>query len=267
MKNYLKSIFGRNVGLTAEEELLSRGGFVAGGQGRPAFIYAGPDRVSMFDDFLGDVLADEWTASFSDTGQAAGITQLTNGVYRMTSSATSTQTPNGGAQNISGALNWKANQGGLRFGTRLKIATLAGNSVFAGFTDTGGAEFPAYDTGGGLISPADDFVGFICSGEGGTTQQNWRFVAGKAGTDQTATMLGTFTPVANTYDELEFEVAKDGSWAKAWINGKPAAALSANVITPTVALAPTVMRANTDGASNVVDTDYIGASANRDTGT
>lgn len=265
--NIFKSILGRRLGLTKYDELQAPGGFVAGGDGAPSlFAMPSPGNSVMFSDFMGDALPSEWKAGQADTGQTStGITPLTNGVYRMTSSATSTQTPAGGNQCLSADLNFKANQGRLRFATRLKIATLAGNSVFAGFTDTAGNEMPAYDTGGGIQTPATDLVGFYCSGEQGTTEQAWRVVATKAGTDQTATTGKT--PVANVYDALALDVSPDGALARFWINGTLVASIPSAAITPTVALSPTVARANTDAAADAVDIDYISASAARDTGT
>jgi hypothetical protein len=271
----LKSIHRKAAGISNNDQLMAPSGLVGGGDGNPAVPFPDGRTVAAFQDFLGasdtgvpTKYADIWTIGFSDTGQSippSAAVAITNGAFRLTSSATSTQTPEGGVQCISGQPIWKANQGRLRYGSRLKIATLAGNSVFAGFTDTGGCEMPAYDTGGGILTPAADYAGFICSGEGGATQQAWRLVAGKAGVDQSATT--NVIPVANTYNTLEVAISQDGNVVTGYIDGKAVASISSAGITPTVALSPTVMRANTDGAANAVDIDWIGASAARDTGT
>lgn len=271
----LKGIHRRMLGITKDDQVIARSGFVAGGSDRPAVVFPGPDTVALMEDFIGysdtgvtTRYNDIWAVGFTDTGQAlpaSGVTPLTNGVFRMTSSATSAQTPEGGVQSLNGALNWKANQGRLRMSARLKIATLAGNSVFVGLADTGGTEMPAYDTGGGIITPAADYVGFICSGEGGSTQQAWRGVSGKAGTDQSATL--SVTPVANVYNTLEVEVDASGNNAKFYVDGILKGHIQSDAVTATVALAPGVWRANTDGAANAVDIDWINVSAARDTGT
>lgn len=271
----LKGVHRRALGISADDQIVAPGGLVSGGDGVPSVVMPGGATVALFQDFMGasdtgnpTKYADQFTIGFSDTGQAippSAATAITNGAFRLTSSATSTQTPEGGVQCISGSPIWKANQGQLRFGARVKIATLAGNSVFVGFTDTGGAEMPAYDTGGGILTPAADYAGFICSGEGGATQQAWRLVSGKAGVDQSATT--GITPVANTYNTLELAITPDGGTVTGFIDGKPVASIASAAITATVALAPTVMRANTDGAANAVDIDWIGVSAKRDTGT
>jgi len=272
--NFLKSIHRRALGLSVNDQVVGRGGFVAGGEGKPVVVLPGPDTVAIFDDFLGDLVGDEWIAGSSDTGQAANTGVLatsavsaTNGIYRMTSSATSTQTPAGGAQSINGPPNWKANQGRLRFGARVKIADLAKNNVFVGLTDTGGAEMAVYDTGGGIITPAGDYVGFLKGGGAAASgvSLTWRAVAGKAGTDQVATT--GVTPTANVYDTLEVELpGVDGGVANFYINGKPVAAITSAAVTPTVALAGGVWRANTEAAADAVDVDWINISAARDTG-
>lgn len=272
--NLLKSLgLRRDAGLTKDGQIMARNGFVAGGEGKPVIVFPGADTVAIFDDFLGDLVADEWIAGSSDTGQATNTGVLgtsavsaTNGIYRMTSSASSTQTPAGGAQSINGAPNWKANQGRLRFGARVKIADLAKNNVFVGLTDTGGTEMAVYDTGGGIITPAADYVGFLKGGGAAAAGASltWRFVAGKAGVDQVATT--GVTPTANVYDTLEAEVSADGNVAIGYINGKPVASFTSAAVTPTVALAGGVWRANTEAAADAVDVDYLNVSAARDTG-
>lgn len=267
-----KSLWGLKSYISPDDLLVSRGAVGTGGEGRPRVVMPGShDTVAVFEDFLGDLVPDEWIAGSSDTGQTAtgvlatSAVSATNGIYRMTSSATSTQTPAGGAQSINTPPNWKANQGRLRMSARVKTAVLAGNSVFVGFTDTGGTEIAAYDTGGGIQTPAGDYAGFIWSGEAGATEQAYRAVAGKAGTDQSATT--GVTPVANVYDVLEVELpGTDGGVANFYINGKPVARFSSAAVTPTVALAAGVWRANTEGAADAVDVDYINISAARDTG-
>jgi hypothetical protein len=276
----LKGIHRRALGLGNDGEVVARKGFVAGGDDKPAIVFPAPDTAARFDDFLGVVTSsvhNGWVMG-GDTGQLAqsisgnSVSGFTNGVFNLTSSASVTQTPVGGSQSINTPAEWKANQGQpdgrkLRFGTRLKTAVLAGNTVFAGFTDTGGNEIAAYDTGGGIITPADNYVGFIWSGEGGATQQGYRCVAGKAGTDQVGTPATSITPTANVYDVLEIEVSPDGNVASFFVNGKSYAQITSAAVTPTTALAAGVWRANTDAAADAIGIDWINVSAPRDTGT
>ena len=269
------TLHGLRAFLTKDNYLVGRSGVATGGEGKPGIVLPGAyDTVALFEDFLGDLVPDEWIVGSSDTGQTAtgvlatSAVSATNGVYRMTSSASSTQTPAGGAQSINTPPNWKANQGRLRFGARLKIATLAGNNVFAGFTDTGGTELAVYDTGGGIITPAADYAGWLKGGGAGASGNSltWRLVAGKAGVDQVATPSPTITPVANVYETLEVEVSQDGNTVTGYHNGKPVAQITSAGLTPTVALAAGVWRSNTEAAADAIDVDYLNASAARDTG-
>lgn len=276
--NILKGIHRRALGLSKDNELMARSGFVAGGEDKPVIAFPSHDTVSIVDDFLGDLVGDEWIVGSSDTGQigavlASSAVSAVNGVFRLTSSATSTQTPAGGAQSINTPPNWKANQGQaaarpLRFGIRLKIADLAKNNVYVGFTDTGGNELAVYDTGGGIITPAGDYAGWLKGGGAGATGNSltWRLVSGKAGTDQVAIPSPVITPTANVYEVLEVEVSPDGNVVTGYHNGKAVAQITSNAVTPTVALAAGLWRANTEAAADAVDVDLVNVSAQRDTG-
>lgn len=285
--SFLKGLHRRTLGINHEGQVMSRPGFASGGEdGRAVFHHSSPTTVVMFEDFIGLTGGDTGELStrygtqliigFSDTGQivprqgpSGPAATFTNGVFRMTSSATSAQDPVAGCQSLNTPANFKANSGetmsrSLRMGARLKTNTLAGNSVFVGFTDSGGTEMPAYDTGGGILTPAADYAGFIWSGEGGATQQAYRFVTGKAGVDQAATT--GITPTAGVYDSLEVEISPNGNVATGYINGKAVAQITGNAVTSNVYLAAGIWRANTDGAANALDIDWITAASQRDTG-
>ena len=69
------SIHGRKVGLGTERTtgaakgqspLVATGGFIAGERGNQV-AFSSPSTVALFDDFLGDVLADEWNPVETDT--------------------------------------------------------------------------------------------------------------------------------------------------------------------------------------------------------
>lgn len=286
----LVSKHGRRVGLTKEGYYLSQNGFAAGGEGRPGIVLPGsPDTVAVFDDFLGPTVfgynfdtggdfttrnndwepsAGSFVGGFQDTGQAISKPAVVGGVARLTTSASSGQTPITGAMSIHGEKNWKANQGDLHMAARVKIETLAGTNVFVGFTDTGGSEMPVYDTGAAAaatLTPADDYVGWLYSAATAATalgRNVWRAVAGKATVDQIA--VTTLTPTANVYDVPEVAIDKSGN-AVFYMNGKPITTLS-NAVTATVGLAPAVYQAQLEAAAKYVDVDWINVSAARDTG-
>lgn len=283
--NILKSLNRRLLGITSHGHVLAREGFASGGEGRATIVHNAPDTTAVFDDFFGAndgdtgslaLRAGAFRIGFSDTGQllpstgvigaANGASGATNGVFRLTSSASSGQTPVTGAQTLSTVPGWKANQGRLRMVARVKIADLAKNNVFVGFTDTGGAEMPVYDTGGGIITPAGDYVGLLKGGGAAASgaSLSWRLVTGKAGSDQVATT--GITPTTNVYDTVGVEITADGGAAVAYINGKPVAQITSAAVTSTVGLAAGVFRSNTEAAADAVDVDWINVSAARDTG-
>jgi hypothetical protein len=281
-KGNLKSVHGRHLGITKDGEVVAKDGFVSGGWGGPSVVLPGANTAAVFDDFLRAVTTDTGTLfpprdafklGFTDTGQlrpATGVVASTNGVFRMTSSATSTQTPTGSTMTLSSDRQWKANQGGLRMGARIKISALSGENVFVGLTDTGGAELPVYDTGAAAsetITPAADYVGFLYTGAPAAAalgRDTWRAVAGKAGTDQV--VATGQSPTANVYQALEVEVSKDGNVANFFINGIPVAQINGDAITATTALAAQVGHANTEATAVAVDVDWMNPSAFRDTG-
>lgn len=283
----LKGLHRRALGITHENQVIARSGFVAGGEDKPAILFPAPDTVAIFEDFIGQLAGDtgelttrygtQFIVGFSDTGQLvprqgpnAPASNFSGGVFRLSSSATSAQDPQAGCQSLNTPAVWKPDAGQfsgrpLRFGTRLKTNTLAGNTVFAGFTDSGGTEIGAFDTGSGIQTPAADYAAFIWSGEGGATQQAYRLVTGKAGVDQSATT--GITPTAGVYNTLEIEVSPDGSIVTGYIDGVAKAQITSAAVTSTVAYGAGIWRANTDAAANAIDIDWIAISGSRDTGT
>lgn len=282
--NMLKGIHRRMLGIGNRDEVIARSGFVAGGEDRPAIVLPGnPDTVALFDDFLGDLIADEW-AVVGDTGRAGGvIANITNGVVRLTGSETQAVTSEGHVALAGGTFKqWKADMGGrkggrLRLSARIKapitsVAEAGRHHIFVGFSDSGGGEFPAFDTGAGVISNASDVVGFVY----GPTSANasWQCVAAKSvagdSGDQLVVPSPVVAPVNNAYDTLEVEVrngiSDTGGAAHFWINGKKVAVINSPVGS-SVALSPWIGAWVQDtGFATALDIDYVAISAPRDTG-
>lgn len=275
MLKILTSLHGRLLGLNRHSQLQSRAGFVAGGDDQPAIAIPGsPDTPAFFTDFHGLAVDVAGAGDFglyygtSDTGQSHTRQAFTNGVHRMTASATSAQEPIGGAMGVNTSAQYKANQGRLRMSMRVKMTGLDGENVFVGFTDTGQNELAAYDTGAGILTPAADYAGFIFSAETTTLKAlGWRGVAGKAGTDQTATFSSVQLPTVNVWDRLEVDMNESGNLIRFAVNGKIVGQIANAGITPTVALAAGAWHANTDAAAESFDADWLAVSAARDTGT
>lgn len=283
--NMLKGIHRRMLGISRDDQVVARSGFVAGGEDRPAIVLPGcPDHVAQFDDFLGDLIADEWAIAEADTGYTTAISTGTNGVFRIQGSETQLVAPDTASAALTGGLvkNWKANQGGpkagrLRLSARIKLETVTRTAeggrthAFIGFSDSGGAELPAYDTGAGIITAAADAVGFMFSPGGDT---GWTLVAAKSTAgdsgDQSVVAGASYGPSANTYTTLEVEVrsgnSDTGGAAHFWIDGIKRGVINSPVGSA-IALTPWVgMFVQDTGAAQFMDIDYIAISAPRDTG-
>ena len=276
------SLHGKRVYLTPEDILVARNAMATGGDDKPSVVVPGShDTVALFDDFLGDLVADEWAYVEADTGYSGVIQTGTGGVFRITGSETNGVAPTDVAALTAGLVkNWKADMGGPK-GGRLRLTwrgkfdsvsrTAEGGRthVFVGFSDSGGAEMPAYDTGGGVISNAADMVGFLFSpgGDTGWSLVSVKSTAGDSGDQLSVPVIG---PAANVYDTLELEVRSGlndtGGTAHFWIDGIKRGSI-ASPVNSAVALTPWVgMWVQDTGYAATLDTDYIAISAPRDTG-
>lgn len=283
------SLHGKRAFITPDDQLAAKNGFVAGGDGKPAIVLPGsPDTTAIFEDYQrNDTGPHLISVLTTDTGNANSLQAGTNGVFRLFSTmhpgTPNAPTSTGKLSGLVGpSLNWKANQGPgaqsgrLRFGTRLKINTVAraealGTNrihVFAGFTDLTTIEMPAYDTGAGVISAASDLVGFLFSPGGDT---GWSAVAAKSTAGDSGDLIDHLSAAVtgNTYQTLEVEVhrgASDtGSTATFYIDGKAVGSISSPVASA-VALTPAIYAFGQDTGTNFVDVDWVNVSAPRDTG-
>jgi hypothetical protein len=284
----LKGIHRRFLGITRDDQVIARSGFVAGGEDRPAIVLPGaPDTVAQFDDFLGDLIADEWAFAKADTGLTGlVIANITNGAVRLTGSETvaTNNAETAGALTQGLFKQWKADMGGrkggrLRLSARVKapitaVAEAGRHHLFVGFSDSGGGEMPAFDTGGGIISNASDVVGFVYGPTSAANSNTWQCVAAKSvagdSGDQLVTPSPVVTPVTNVYDTLEVEIrngiSDTGGAAHFWINGKKVGVINSPVKSD-AALTPWIGGFVQDtGFALAIDVDYVAISAARDTG-
>ena len=301
----------RDAGLSHDGHLIATKGFVAGGDGKPAIVLPAPDIVAFFDDFLTDasgfgmsdtglhtmtindtgIAGQFFYSKTGDTGIKGGLVAGTNGVYRITSSETvGTATADASSRGIVGKqLAWKANQGPgpqsgrLRMSARVKMSAyptassgdLAG--MFVGFTDSGGHELPAYDTGrtgdsgASAVVVASDLVGFLWGSRGDTGFRGISNTSGSGGTNDSGAQQVTLTttaPTDNKWVTLEVEIHRGisdtGGTATFYIDGQPKGSIS-SPINLANALTPCVYFNDTGGAVNF-DIDWINVSAPRDTG-
>lgn len=232
------------------------GDLVAGGR----FVSAAPDKkVRLFDDFLGDVIADQWAVveGADTTTSDAVVTNALGGTVRLTTGDSATVTYAGnGIQITQGAFyNFKAGNGGLRFETRIKLDDITLAAFFVGFTDVGTFEAPIESAGSGnnITTNATDAVGFMFDTR--MTDDNIWLVGVANNVDATAVDSGV-APVDATYIRLAFEVDASGT-ATFFINGSAVGKLT-GAVTAATALTPTIAATSLEsGTSRILDVDYI----------
>lgn len=257
MSQILKSLHGRILGLDQKNRLIAKG-FRAGYNGSQIDMPS-PTRVALTDDFLGDVVADQWnfTEGTDSTTSDGAIVEGVNGVFRLTAGDSAGTIAADGAQ-LNSALGWKANQGDLVFEARFKLGAVTTVSAFIGFTDTKALEAPFSLAGTAYTSNATDAVGVLFDTE--ATDDTWRLVGVKADVDVTSAL--TVAPVADTYEVWRIEVDTAGK-ATFFRNGAAVGSLT-GALTPTVALTPVfIIRPQGAVAGRTLDIDYVHVSANR----
>lgn len=223
--------------------------------------------VTFFDDFLGDVIADQWIGLVGSDAQCvtptinSSTTTGINGVVRLTAGddAAATMAVNG--CQISTNRQFTAGNGGLVAEFRVLLSSVSSVAVFVGFTDVSTLEMPANSSGSGdgITTNATDAVGFMF--DTAMTTDNWWAVGVKNDTDATAQNTG-IAPVVNVAQILRIEVDANER-ATFYINGAKVGAEMLGAVTNTVALTPTVAVFSRTTATKLVDVDYISARKNR----
>lgn len=265
MSRILTSLHGREVGLDTNRKLLSRKGFISGDHGKQIALPS-PDTISLFDDFLGDLLADEWAAvEGTDTTGAsqAVLAGSIGGALRLTTGDDDANltvlTDLSGV--VGGYLNWQASNGGLAMQARVKTSRITLAYIFVGFTDSVSAEVPIQcNSGETLTTTATDAVGFVF--DTAFTSDTWHLCGVANDVDATAQVL-TNAPVADDYTTLRVEVNASGV-ATFFINGVQVGTAMTGAVTAAADLTPAIYVSNTDGTSAItLDVDYIHVAMNR----
>lgn len=218
--------------------------------------------VQWFSDFLGDALEDEILAGVgSGTGNAVALSVGVNGRAEIkTSSADAAIDANGSSLSL-GALNWRADQGGLMMEARIQVDNIAGVMFFVGFTDAlaSTVEAPIFLNAADLDSDADNACGVLFDTDGTTAQ--WCQGGVKATTD-TAPAYSGAAPVAATWYTVRVEVSAAGA-VQGFVNDVAIGPAVANAITVTTPVCPIVFVANRGAAARNVLVDYLHVQANR----
>lgn len=273
MTQILTSIHGRKLGLGAEGKegalkgkstLIADGGFAAGSHGNQ-FHFASPSKVVDGDDFLGDVIADQWNVvegTDSATSDAAILSGGIGGVLRLTTGDAGTGLAADQIQ-LTRTLQWQASNGGLSIQARFKLSAITTCWVFFGFTDQSTTlEGPVISAGSGdtITTNASDAVGFMFDTR--MTNDTW-WLTGVAN-DVDATAQNTaIAPVADTYATFRIEISSAGA-ATFFYNGNPIGTTMTGAVTAATDLTPFISVSKTSvAASMTLDLDYMVISMNR----
>lgn len=210
-------------------------------------------RVELFDDFLGDVILDQYSTG-AESGGSAAITAAVNGVLILT-----THSDNGDRTGLTHQLNWQASDSGpLVFEARIKSVTdILARAYFLGFTDVLASsttvENPIEQSGGTLSSAADNAVGFMY--DTASDNDTWHGVGTKSTVDATKLNTGEVPAAAGTWETLRVVVDVTGS-ATFFINGVYMGAV-ADAVTSTTDLTPIIMIETRDSSASYLDIDYL----------
>ena len=263
MSRILTSIHGRRLGLNHAGQLQSVNGFVSGEHGSQILLPS-PSTVSFFDDFLGDLVQDEWgfvEGTDSATSEAAILAGGIGGVLRLTTGDAGTGYA-ADAEQMNMALQWQASNGGLFLEARLKLSAITTCYAFIGFTDTLSLEAPIVSASSAntLTTNATDAVGFMF--DTNMTADTW-WLTGVAGdTDATAQNTG-YAPVADTYAKFRIEISSAGA-ATFFYNGVLVGTTMAGAVTAATDLTPVIAVSKLSvTASMTMDIDYVALGMNR----
>jgi hypothetical protein len=266
--NILTSIKGKLFGLgpadsTGRRPTVHPGGAVLGVDGKQRRL-GGPNTVELFDDFIGDVIADQWgvlEGTDSGTTDAAVVAGGIGGVLRLTSGDAGTGLAADQVQIVQ-ALQWQASNGDLCLETRFKISQITEAYAFIGFTDLAATlEAPVISAGSAdtITTNASDAVGFMFDTR--MTTDEWFMTGVKANTDATHASIGS-APVADTYAVFRIEVNADGD-ATFYYNGEVVGTV-ADAVTAGTDLTPTITIGKLSTTTSITaDVDYVHVSMAR----
>jgi hypothetical protein len=262
MSNILSSLDGRKLGLDKDGKLISTKGFRSGTHGKQIDVPS-VDRVVFFDDFLGDVIADQWNAvegTDAATSDAAILAGGIGGVLRLTTGDAGTGIA-ADMEQITQALQWQASNGDLVIQARVKLSAITTCYAFIGFTDLVTFEAPVIAaTGTTITTNATDAVGFLF--DTGFTVKNWKMVGVANNVDATFQDSG-LAPVADTYATFRVVVTAAGV-ATFFINGNQVGTSMTGAVTPATDLTPTIAVSKLSvAASMTMDIDYAYVAMNR----
>lgn len=263
MSRVLVNLDSNQVGLDSNKKLINHEGFRAGKHGKQ-FDYPSPSRIAWTDDFLGDVIADQWNlveGTDSATSDAAILAGGIGGVLRVTTGDAGTGLAADLAQ-LTQALQWQASNGDLVFQARVKVGRITDAYFFLGFTDVVTLEAPIISAGSAdtITTTATDAVGIMFDTR--MTTDKW-WLVGVANDVDATLQNSTFAPVADDYETWRIEVSSAGA-ATFYRNGTQVGTTMTGAVTAGVDLTPTLAFGNLTGTVSILaDIDYVHLAMNR----
>lgn len=224
----------------------------------------GSGLVQMFDDFLGDVLADEWGSQAGTDPQvvAPAIVSAVGGAVRMTTGDDAAGTMAANGVQLQAALNWQANSGGLMCEFRVQMSAITNVAVFVGLTDQIAAlEIPIESAASAdtFTSNAADAVGVLFDTSMAT--DNW-WLVGVSNTTPATAQNTALAPSAGTYETWRITVSTGGT-ATFYRNGTAVGSAMTGSTRGTVPLTPVVAALSRSTATRNIDVDHILVEQNR----
>jgi parallel beta-helix repeat protein len=215
------------------------------------------EMITLFDHFLGDVLADQWGSQVGSDPQvvAPAISSAIGGMVRVTTGddAAASMAVNG--VQLDSGLNWRASAAGLTFEVRVKISAITNVAVFVGLTDQIAAlEFPIEMAAGDAVTTnAANAVGVVFDTAADT--DNWWLVG--VATDVDATQQNSaLAPSAGTYEKWRIELNTSGT-AIFFRNDVQIGTAMTGAVTAGTALTPVIAAFSRGAASRNIDADFI----------
>ena len=260
MTDILKTIEGRDLGMTVGKRLIASRGFITGHNGNQMTSDQSPFAVTLFDDFTGAAVSSRWASSEGTDGATSNIAVLAGGiggVLRITTGHAGTGLAADGI-NITQALQWQASNGDLAFQCRIKANAWTTCNCFVGFTDLAAsleAPIESAVSGNNITTNASDAVGFMLDSRM-TAGTVWWLTGVAADTDATKQNSG-IGPTLAQYQTLRVTVTTAGV-ATFYINGNQVGTSMTGAVTPATDLTPVIYVGKTSiTASMLLDVDYV----------
>lgn len=213
-------------------------------------------KCTFFDDFLGDLIADEWTALAGTDPQCvapAVNAGQAGGLARMTTGDAGTNMATDGVSLVLG-LNWLPSKGGLVCEIGIVFRSIANIELFLGLTDTIALEMPFLTNS---TANATDACGFFMDTANNDTLYA---VAVENNTVRTA-VVASMAPQLDTVFVCRIEVNSAGN-AAFYVAGTLVTTI-VDAVTPSVALTPVVCARALTTTSKNLDIDYVYVQQNR----